>query len=141
DSDELIRHLYLEAAKTQRYGDLTDDEALALITINPAKQLGIDQWVGSIEAGKHGDIAIFDKHPLSVYTIPQMTIVDGVIRFDIKNDVKDMRMFIDPEEKYTSDFMERSAHINHCMMDVSELLLQNDHASYLRLIYSKNHQH
>lgn len=141
DSDELIRHLYLEAAKTQRYGDLSDDQALALITINPAKQLGIDQWVGSLEVGKHGDVAIFDKHPLSVYTIPQMTIVDGVIRFDIRNDMPDMRMFVDPEEKYASDYLERSSQLDNCMRDVSELLLQNDHASYLRLIYSQKHQH
>ena len=49
DSDELIRHLYHEAAKTQRYGGLTDEEALKLITINPAKQLGIEDRVGSIE--------------------------------------------------------------------------------------------
>ena len=52
DSGELIRHLYHEAAKTQRYGDLTDNEALRLITINPATQLGIGDRVGSIEKGK-----------------------------------------------------------------------------------------
>ncbi|MCA8968076.1 MAG: amidohydrolase family protein, partial [Planctomycetes bacterium] len=67
DSGELIRHLYHEAAKTQRYGDLSDDEALALITINPAMQLGIANRVGSIEVGKDGDIALFNAHPLSVY--------------------------------------------------------------------------
>lgn len=141
DSDELIRHLYLEAAKTQRYGDLTDDEALSLITINPAKQLGIDQWVGSIEVGKQADLVIFNKHPLSIYAIPQMTIVDGLVRFDIKNDESDMRINIDPEEKYTGEYEEKSNTVNNCLLDVSELLLQNDHASYLRLIYSKNHTH
>ena len=56
DSGELIRHLYHEAAKTQRYGGLSDNEALRLITINPAIQLGIDDRVGSIEVGKDGDI-------------------------------------------------------------------------------------
>ncbi len=98
DSGELIRHLYHEAAKTQRYGDLTDTEALSLITINPAIQLGIDSRVGSLEVGKEGDIVIFNKHPLSIYAIAQKTIVDGVVRFDIEKDMDDVRMDIDPEE-------------------------------------------
>lgn len=142
DSDDYIRHLYLEAAKTQRYGDLTDDEALALITINPAKQLGIERRVGSIEVGKEADIAIFSAHPLSVYTIPQMTIVDGVIRFDIQKDGDDMRLLADPKDKY-SGFMEacRYDENNTCMRDVAEFLLSNSHADYLRFIYSKNHAH
>ncbi len=98
DSGELIRHLYHEAAKTQRYGDLTDEEALALITINPARQLGIDARVGSIEIGKDADIAIFTHHPLSIYTIPEWTIVDGIVRFDRSADPADMRVYIDPRE-------------------------------------------
>ncbi len=97
DSGELIRHLFHEAAKTQRYGDLTDDEALALITINPAVQLGIQDRVGSIEVGKDGDIAIFNAHPLSIYTVPQKTIIDGIVKFDIDNDSDDMRLMVDPE--------------------------------------------
>ena len=98
DSGELIRHLFHEAAKTQRYGGLTDDEALSLITINPARQLGIDAQVGSLEVGKDGDIAIFNANPLSIYTVPQMTIVDGIIRFDLAHDPADMRLYVDPEE-------------------------------------------
>jgi len=97
DSGELIRHLYHEAAKTQRYGDLTDTEALRLITLNPAIQLGIDKRVGSIEVGKEGDVVIFDNHPLSIYAVPQQTIVDGVVRFDIAKDADDVRIDIDPE--------------------------------------------
>lgn len=98
DSGELIRHLYHEAGKTQKYGGLTDDEALAMITINPAIQLGIEKFVGSIEQGKDGDIAIFKGHPLSIYAIPQMTVVDGIIRFDIQNDPDDMRLYVNPKE-------------------------------------------
>ena len=97
DSGELNRHLYHEAAKSQKYGGLTDVEALSLITINPAKQLGIGDRVGSIEVGKEGDLAIFDRHPLSIYAIPQKTIVDGVVYFDIENDPDDMRLTVDPE--------------------------------------------
>ena len=97
DSSELIRHLFHEAAKSQRYGGLTDDEALSLITINPAWQLGIDDWVGSIEEGKDADFAIFDGHPLSIYARPVITIVDGIVRFDEARDGDDMRLDIDPE--------------------------------------------
>src|SRR6187431_1099222 len=98
DSGELIRHLYHEAAKTQKYGALTDDEALSLITINPAKQLGIDNRVGSLEVGKDADIAIFQNHPLSIYAIPVLTLVDGVVRFDREKDADDMRIYVDPKE-------------------------------------------
>lgn len=98
DSDELIRHLYHEAAKTQRYGGLSDDEALALITINPAKQLGIDQFVGSIEVGKQADLVLFDKHPLSIYAIPQITWVDGVKYFDRASDEADQRLKINVKD-------------------------------------------
>lgn len=116
DDDEVMRHLYHEAAKTQKYGDLSDDEALSLITINAAKQLGIDNRVGSLEIGKDGDVAIFKNHPLSVYTVPQYTIVDGVVRFDAAKDPDDMRIVVDPRQDLESAFTE---HVHdRCMQDV-----------------------
>ncbi|MBK9256440.1 MAG: amidohydrolase family protein [Saprospiraceae bacterium] len=142
DSGELIRHLYHEAAKTQRYGDLTDDEALALITINPAKQLGIEKSVGSIEVGKDGDIAIFNQHPLSVYAIPQMTLVDGVVKFDIKNDVDDIRIDIDPKEKYATYYEDLQRHEHYgCMQGVMELFMETGYAEYQRYLFTKSHSH
>lgn len=96
DSGELNRHLYHEAAKSQRYGGLSDDEALSMITINPAIQLGIEDRVGSIEIGKDGDLVIYSAHPLSVYTIPEMTFVDGIKYFDRAEDPDDMRLQISP---------------------------------------------
>jgi imidazolonepropionase-like amidohydrolase len=123
DSDELIRHLYHEAAKTQRYGGLSDEEALALITINPAKQLGIDKWVGSIEVGKQADLVLFDNHPLSIYAIPQMTWVDGVRYFDRNNDQADQRLKIDP--KRSPDPFRLSTGEHKCMYDVDVLFTEN----------------
>jgi imidazolonepropionase-like amidohydrolase len=79
---ELMRHMNTEAAKTMKYGGLTEDEALAMITINPAKQMGIESRVGSLEAGKDADIVIFDKHPLSTYAKVQTVLIDGVEYFD-----------------------------------------------------------
>ena len=115
DSGELIRHLYHEAAKTQKYGGLTDDEALSLITINPAKQLGVENKVGSLEVGKDGDVAIFKGHPLSVYAVPQYTVVDGLVRFDITKDVNDQRIYVNPEEKIDVTLYDNTIQYDACM--------------------------
>ncbi len=117
DSGELIRHLFHEAAKTQKYGNLSDDEALAMITLNPAKQLGIDKRVGSIEVGKDGDIAIFDNHPLSVYAIPQYTYIDGVKYFDINDDKPDQRIYINPESSIEEVQLFEKMDFSHRCMD------------------------
>ena len=120
DSGELIRHLYHEAAKSQKYGDLTDEEALKLITINPAKQLGIGDRVGSLEKGKEGDVVIFNKHPLSIYAIPEYTIVDGIIRFDINKDATDMRVDIDPESTIPTYIHSQTHDHDKCMQGATE---------------------
>ena len=101
-------HLYHEAAKAQRYGQLSDDEALALITLNPAWQLGIDDRVGSIETGKDADLVLFSAHPLSIYTVPQMTFVDGIVRFDRQRDGDDQRLFVDPEDEIEEVLLQAS---------------------------------
>ncbi len=123
DDAGMIRHLFHEAGKTQRYGQLSDDEALALITINPAKQLGVADRIGSIEVGKEGDIAVFDQHPLSVYAIPQLTIIDGIIRFDRQNDAGDMRLSVDPSQPVPSFNFEDNLHqhIDRCMQGTEEV--------------------
>ncbi len=116
DDGELMRHLYHEAAKTQKYGLLTDDEALALITLNPAKQLGIENRVGSIEISKDADLAIFKNHPLSIYTIPMITIVDGIVRFDRDNDPDDMRIYVDPKLAVDEgSYEDNSSYHERCM--------------------------
>jgi len=86
DSGEEMRHLNQEAAKTMKWGGLSEEEALQLVTINPAKQLRIDDRVGSIEVGKDADLAIFSAHPLSIYAVPEMTLVDGLVYFDREQD-------------------------------------------------------
>ena len=121
DSGELIRHLYHEAAKTQKYGELTDEQALALITINPAKQLGIEDRVGSLEVGKDGDVVIFENHPLSIYAVPQMTFVDGVKYFDIKEDKDDVRIYVSPTEEI--DVTRQMTEQEKCMANTEWLFL------------------
>lgn len=87
DSDERARRLNIDAAKMMKYGGLTEEEALKLITWNPAWQLGIEGRVGSIEVGKDADFAIWNAHPLSVYARVDMTFVDGDVFFDREQDL------------------------------------------------------
>ncbi|HEX7898748.1 MAG TPA: amidohydrolase family protein [Planctomycetota bacterium] len=84
DYPDLARHLPLEASKAMKYGGLSEAEALALVTINPAKQLGIGDRVGSIEVGKDGDLAIFNGHPFSAYSRCVATVVDGDLWYDAR---------------------------------------------------------
>ena len=122
DDAGLIRHLYHEAAKTQKYGSLSDDEALSLITINPAKQLGVEGRVGSIEVGKDGDIAIFKNHPLSIYGVAQFSIVDGMVRFDREKDAADMRLMPDPKADIdVTTLHEAGHHHDNCMQGTEEM--------------------
>ena len=82
DSDERIRRLYQEAGVGVRYGNMRVNEALKMITLNPAKQLGVDKMVGSLEVGKDGDIAIFSAHPFAPGAMAEYTIIDGKVYFD-----------------------------------------------------------
>ena len=86
DSDELARRMNTEAAKGVRYGGMPREEAIKLVTINPAKQLRIDGMTGSLEPGKDADFAVWSADPLSVYARCLQTWVDGVRRFDVAED-------------------------------------------------------
>ncbi|MBV8855473.1 MAG: amidohydrolase family protein [Acidobacteria bacterium] len=87
DSDERARRLNIEAAKTMRYGGLSEEEALKLVTLNPAIQLGIDKHMGSIDVGKDADVVVWSAHPFSVYAHPEQTFVDGELLFDRQADI------------------------------------------------------
>jgi len=87
DSDERARRLNIDAAKAMHFGDLTEEQALKLITLNPAIQLGIQNRVGSIEVGKDADVAIWNGHPFSVYSRVDTTFIDGDIFFDRQQDI------------------------------------------------------
>jgi imidazolonepropionase-like amidohydrolase len=106
DDAQEARQLNIEAAKAMKYGGMSANDALKLITINPAIQLGIDKRVGSIEVGKDADLAIFNHEPLSVYAVVQKTIIDGQVYFDRQKDIdgraalaKEKQDLIDKEKK------------------------------------------
>ncbi len=82
DSSDLARRLYLEAAKAVKYGGTPEVEALKFVTLNPASQLGIDRYVGSLEPGKDADFAIWSKSPLDSGTVCLQTWIDGKKYFD-----------------------------------------------------------
>lgn len=86
DSPEEMRHLNQEAAKSMKWGGLSELEALRLVTLNPAIQLGIQDRVGSIEVGKDADLVIYKGHPLSMTGVVQQTYIDGKLYFDIELD-------------------------------------------------------
>jgi imidazolonepropionase-like amidohydrolase len=82
DSAEHARRLNTEAAKSIKWGGLTDDEALAMVTINPARQLRIDGRVGSLDAGKDADVVVWNRHPLSSYAIVDRAYIDGTLYYE-----------------------------------------------------------
>ena len=82
DSSELARRMYLEAAKAVKYGDTPEVEALKFVTINPARQLGIDRRIGSLEPGKDADLAIWSRSPLDSRTVCLQTWIEGRKYFD-----------------------------------------------------------
>jgi imidazolonepropionase-like amidohydrolase len=81
DSPDIVQRFPHEAAKAVKYG-MTEEQALASITINPARVLGIDQWVGSLETGKHADVVVMSGPPLDMYSLVEHTFIDGVHVFD-----------------------------------------------------------
>jgi imidazolonepropionase-like amidohydrolase len=86
DDREMSRRLNQEAAKTVKYGAMSELEAWKMVTINPAKLLHIDNRVGSIKVGKDADVVLWSDHPLSIYAKAEKTIIEGKIYFDIKDD-------------------------------------------------------
>ena len=91
DDAELARRLNLEAAKAVKYGGVQPEEALKFVTFNPAKQLGIDKYVGSLEPGKDADLVVWSTSPLSTYSRCEQTWVDGRRYFDSEEDRQQRR--------------------------------------------------
>jgi imidazolonepropionase-like amidohydrolase len=108
DDAEEATHLNQEAAKSMKFGGLSHDEALKLVTLNPAIQLGIDKRVGSIDAGKDADLVIYNHDPLSAYAVVQKTLIDGRVYFDRQRDVAD-RPVREKEKKALLDKQKKAA--------------------------------
>lgn len=88
DDAEQARHLNQEAAKSVKYGGMSEEDAFKMVTLNPAKALHVADRVGSIKEGKDADLVLWSDNPLSIYAKPEKTIVDGIIYFDIDHDAQ-----------------------------------------------------
>ncbi len=108
DDAEEATHLNQEAAKSMKFGGLSHDEALKMVTLNPAMQLGIDKRVGTIDVGKDADLAIYNRDPLSAYAVVQKTLIDGRVFFDRQRDIAE-RSEREKEKKALIDKFRKAA--------------------------------
>lgn len=86
DDAEMARRLNQEAAKTITFGGVSENEALKMVTLNPARLLGMDHRIGSIKAGKDADLVLWNDHPLSIYARPEFTLIEGKVYFSREED-------------------------------------------------------
>ena len=108
DDAEEATHLNQEAAKSMKFGGLSHDEALKMVTLNPAMQLGIDKRVGTIDVGKDADLAIYNHDPLSAYAVVQKTLIDGRVYFDRQRDIAE-RPELEKEKKALVDKLKKAS--------------------------------
>jgi adenine deaminase len=104
DDREMSRRLNQEAAKTIKYGGLSELDAWKTVTLNPAKLLHIDDKVGSIKVGKDADVVLWSHHPMSIYAKVEKTIIEGKIFFDREEDIR-KRGLIKKEKSNLIDMM------------------------------------
>jgi imidazolonepropionase-like amidohydrolase len=88
DSRDLQRRLNQEAAKSVQYAGMSQEDAWEMVTINPAKQLKVDNLIGSLKVGKDGDFVIWSGNPLSIYSHAEQTWIEGRKYFDINDDLQ-----------------------------------------------------
>ena len=86
DDAEMSRRLNQEAAKTTKYGNISEETAWNFVTLNPAKLLQVDDKVGSIKVGKDADVVLWSENPLSVYAKAEKTMVDGILFYDLEKE-------------------------------------------------------
>jgi len=99
DDADMARRLNQEAGKAIMYGNVPEEEAIKMVTINSAKQLGVDNVTGSIRKGKQADLAIFNGPPLSVYSVVEQTYVDGRKYFDRTEDIQQRKAIADEKNR------------------------------------------
>ncbi|RZV65471.1 MAG: amidohydrolase, partial [Flavobacteriaceae bacterium] len=86
DDGEMSRRLNQEAAKSVKYGGVSEEDAWKFVTLNPAKLLHLDNRVGSLKVGKDADVVLWSGHPMSVYSKAEKTLIEGTVYFDLERD-------------------------------------------------------
>ena len=105
DDAEMARRLNQEAAKVMKYGGVTEEEALKMVTLNPAKALHIDNQVGSIKVGKDADLVLWSNHPLSIYAQANYTMIDGAVYFDREKDKQHRKLITADKNRLAQKMM------------------------------------
>jgi len=127
DDAEMSRRLNQEAAKSMKYGGVSEEDVWKFVTLNPAKLLHIDDRVGSIKIGKDADLVLWSGHPLSISSKAEKTLIEGKVYFDLENDLQ-MRKNIKVEKNHLINLMlaekgkgsetqkpsKKESRINHC---------------------------
>ncbi|MGN8070404.1 amidohydrolase family protein [Mucilaginibacter sp. 22184] len=106
DDAEMARRLNQEAGKAVTYGHMSEEDALKLVTLNPAKMMHVDNRIGSIKPGKDADIVLWSADPLSVYAVAEKTFVDGVLYWDIEKDAEKQKAIAADEARIIQKMLE-----------------------------------
>lgn len=109
DDAEMARRLNQEAAKSVKYGNVSEEDAWKFVTLNPAKLLHLDKRVGSLKVGKDADVVLWSGHPMSIYSKAEKTLIEGAVYFDIEKD-KLMREAIKKEKNELTNLMLEAKH-------------------------------
>jgi imidazolonepropionase-like amidohydrolase len=108
DDAEMARRLNQEAAKSVKYGGMSEEDALKMVTLNPAKALHVDNRVGSIKVGKDADLVLWSDNPLSIYAKAEKTIVDGIVYFDRDRDLQLRKQIADERNRLVQKMISES---------------------------------
>ena len=112
DDNQLARMMNTEAAKAVAYGGVSEEEALKFVTINPAIQLKIDKWTGSLEVGKDADFVVWNGSPLSTLSKAEQTWIDGAKWFDVAEDAKMRANILKEREELIQKILSKDASTN-----------------------------
>jgi hypothetical protein len=105
DDAEMGRRLNQEAAKSLKYGGMSEEDAWKMVTLNPAKMLRIDDRLGSVEAGKDGDVVLWSDNPLSIYAKVEYTFVDGIAFFELQRDEQMRKQIATERNRLTQEML------------------------------------
>jgi imidazolonepropionase-like amidohydrolase len=97
DDAEMARRLNQEAAKAVKYGNMSEEDAWKMVSLNPAKMLHLEERMGSIKVGKDADIVIWSDNPISIYAKAELTMVDGIVYYELQKD-REMRQWVKQEK-------------------------------------------
>jgi len=106
DDAEMARRLNQEAAKSVKYGGMSEEDAFKMVTLNPAKMLHVDDRVGSIRIGKDADLVLWNDHPLSIYAQCMVNIIDGAVFFDRQKDAEQRKVIAKEKATLIQNMME-----------------------------------